>query len=58
MDKLAAANLALENLEKFEAIAENTLRKYGYVPDCRSRNSYNFRESTTGWQKTICTTRT
>ncbi len=26
MDKLGAANLALENLEKFEAITENTRR--------------------------------
>jgi hypothetical protein len=31
--KLAAASIALEKLEKLEAIAENTLKKYGRVPD-------------------------
>jgi hypothetical protein len=31
--KLAAASIALEKLEKLEAITESTLKKYGRVPD-------------------------
>jgi hypothetical protein len=31
--RVAKADRALANLEKWEAVTENTLRKRGYVPD-------------------------